>query len=281
MKRYRVLTFDFDARVHSLTQDVQDDWEDEVKVLHNRNREQTERGLIREFGEFAAENKRQNFIELGPKPFSILAFHNLFLEQVRIAFVVEAYYPALTAACALGERILNYLILSLRNDFTSTPEFRRVRNKDSFDNWDLAIKTLETWDVLLPEVAKEYRVLRDLRNKSIHFRPEVDRNDRPLALDAIRSLGSIVGTQFCAFGSQPWFITGVPGESYIKKDWESRPFIQKVYLPNCRALGPRHMVESINPWRICEDDYEDRDITDEEFCELRCASKSPGPVGLR
>src|SRR5690606_10868817 len=130
---------------------------------------------------------------VGPKPLSILAFHNRFLEQIRVAFVVGAYYPALTGACALGERILKYLVLSLRDDFKGSAEYKRVYNKDSFDNWDLALDTLEAWQVLLPEVVKEYRVLRDLRNKAIHFRPEVDRNDRSLALDAIKSLGNIVG----------------------------------------------------------------------------------------
>jgi hypothetical protein len=274
MKRYRVLGFDFDTRVHSLTQEIQEHWEDRVKELQRKNREKTERGLVREFGELAAEHKRQNFIDLGPKPLSILAFHNRFLEQIRVSFVMGAYYPALTAACALGERILNYLILSLRDDFKSSPEYKRVYNKDSFDNWDLAIDTLEAWQVLLPDVVKEYRVLRDLRNNAIHFRPELDRNDRSLALAAITSLGNIVGTQFSAWGSQPWFVTGVPGEIYIKKDWESRPFIQKVYLPNCVALGPRHRVESVLPWRIRDvQDYENRDVSDEEFCDLRRAGQ--------
>jgi hypothetical protein len=222
-----------------------------------------------QFGAYAADRKRQNFIDLGPKPFSILAFHNRFLEQVRTAFIMGAYYPALTGACALGERILNQLILTLRDDFKSSPQYKRVYNKDSFDNWDLAIETLEAWDVLLPDAAKEFRALRDRRNEAIHFRPDVDKNDRDLALAAIRSLGSIVGTQFAAWGRQPWFITGVPGEIYIKKDWESRPFIQKVYLPNCKAVGPRHRVESVVPWVIKDEEYDECEITDEEFCCLR------------
>src|SRR5207244_243496 len=109
----------------------------------------------------------------------------------------------------------------------------------------------------------------DRRNDAIHFRPEVDKNDRDLALASIRNLGAIVGSQFGALGSQPWFVTGVPGEIYIKKDWESRPFVRKVYLPNCRAVGPRHKVESVIPWIIKDKEYEDCEISDEEFCVLR------------
>ena len=90
MKRYRVLNFDFDTRVHSLTQEIQDHWEDHVKELHKDNRAKTELGLVQEFGELAAADKRQNFIDLGPKPLSILAFHNRFLGQIRVAFVMGA-----------------------------------------------------------------------------------------------------------------------------------------------------------------------------------------------
>ena len=274
MKRFRIFGYDFDTRVHALTTEIQDHWEERVKQLHTENREQTERGLIWQFGEAAADQKRQNFIDLGPKPLSILAFHNKFFEQVRVSFVMGAYYPAVTASCALGERILNHLILILRDDFKSTAEYKRVRNKDSFGNWDTAIDTLAAWDVLLPAVVLEFRKLRDRRNEAIHFRPEVDKNDRPLALDAIRSLNAILGDQFCAFGPQPWFITDIPGEIYIKKDWESRPFIRKVYLPNCVAVGPQHKIESVMPWMVKDDyPYEKREITDQQFCSLRLAAK--------
>lgn len=272
MKRFRVFQFDLDTRVRTLTDEIQDHWEERVKEQHRRNREQTVQELFQQFGAYAAERKRQNFIDLGPKPFSILAFHNRFLEQIRVAFIMGAYYPALTGACALGERILNQLILSLREDFKATAAYKRVYNKESFDNWDLAINTLEAWDVLLPEAAKEFRALRDRRNDAIHFRPEVDQTDRDLALASIKSLGSIIGTQFGALGRQPWFLAGVPGEIYIKKDWESRPFIRKVYLPNCKAVGPRHRVESINPWGIRDEDYDEHEITDDEFCLLRRSS---------
>ena len=116
----------------------------------------------------------------------------------------------------------------------------------------------------------EFRKLRDRRNEAIHFRPEVDEGDRALALGAIGSLGSILGNQFGAFGSQPWFITDIPGEVYIKKSWEDNPFIRKIYVPNCLAVGPKHKIESVVPWVVKDDyQYEEREVTDEEFCKLR------------
>lgn len=275
MKRYRILAFDFDSRVHSLTQEVRDEWEPEAKKLHRQNKDLVEKSLITSYGAEAQDAKRQNFIELGDKPISILAFHNSFFEQIRTAFVMGSYYPALTAACALGERILNHLLLILRDDYRHTREYKSVSRKDSFDNWDTPINTLEAWSVLLPDVAKEFHRLKDMRHKVIHFRPEVDRNDRALALEAIRCLREIIRNQFSAFGSQPWFITSMPGEVYIKKSWESNPFIQKVYLRNCLAVGPKHQIQALFPQVVVNDgfQYEECEVTDEEFSQLRNKQK--------
>jgi hypothetical protein len=270
MKRYRILSFDFDASVYLLTLEIRDEWEEDIKNQHRQNKESVEQSLVESYGAQAQEAKRQNFIDLGDKPFSILAFHNRFFAQVRNAFVMGAYYPALTAACSLGERILNYLILILREDYKHTPEYKTVYRKDSFDNWDLPINALESWDILLPDVAKNFRRLKDMRRKAIHFRPEVDRNARELALAAIQCLREIISNQFSAFGPQPWFIKSMLGESYIKKSWENKPFIKKVYLPNCLLVGPSHQIEALFPQAVVKDiEYEAREITDEEFSELR------------
>ena len=91
MKRYRVLSFDFDARV--------------IRSVFNsrrmgcprqgtasQNKQAIEQSLIDGYGNQASEAKRQNFIDLGDKPLSILAFHNRFLEQMQSAFVMGAYY---------------------------------------------------------------------------------------------------------------------------------------------------------------------------------------------
>jgi hypothetical protein len=72
-----------------------------------------------------------------------VAFHNVFFNQVRDSFVIGSYYPALTAACALGERILNHLVLGLRDSFRTAEEYKRVYRKDSFDNWMIPIDVLE------------------------------------------------------------------------------------------------------------------------------------------
>ena len=261
---------EFDTRARVLSWKIKDWWEPKVKELWHKNKTQIKESLLAQFGPIGGYEKIHNFIDLGAEPFSIVAFHNKFFRQVRRAFVIGAYYPALTATCALGERVLNHLVLSLRDSYRATPEYKHIHNKKSFDKWDLAIDTLESWGVLLPDTASKYRQLKDIRNNSLHFRPDVDRNDRTLALESIRTFSEIVSNQFACIGPLPWFIPEIRGASFIKKSWESNPFIEKVYLPNCHLVGPLHTVEIKNGKPIVRDEYDygDKEVTDEQFADL-------------
>jgi hypothetical protein len=134
MKRYRVLSYDFDARATTLKTEIRDDWEDKIKEQWKANKKSIKEGLIAEYGAVGAFDKIDNFVDLDASPISIIAFHNKFLRQIRSAYVIGSYYAALTGACALGERILNHLILRLRDSFKGTDEYKSVYRKDSFDN---------------------------------------------------------------------------------------------------------------------------------------------------
>ena len=275
MKRYRVFQFDFDSHPKLLTMIINNDADETVKKLHIENTTKIYTQFFGQFGLFNSEFKINNFIEIGPKPFSVVAFHNKFQEQMRNSFIIGAYYPSLTAACALGERILNHLIIKLRDEFKNTPQYKKVSRKDSFDNWDLAIDTLRSWSVLLPKTGEYYIELKGLRNKAIHFNPEIDDNDHELALSAIKILTNIINEQFPGGGNKPWFIPKMRGESYIKKEYENDPFIKNIYLPNCYLVGPYHTIKNVNNKLILNDDnsYSNNEITDEEFLELRYNKK--------
>ncbi|HCS63182.1 MAG TPA: hypothetical protein DIW64_03340 [Cellvibrio sp.] len=269
MKRYRIFSFDFDSRAQSL-ESVPEEWNEKAKELHLANREKTIKGLAYQYGEQQLEVKIKNFQDLKFKPFSISAFHNKFLQQVRNSYVVGGYYPALTGACALGERILNHLIILLRQYHKDSPEYKKVYRKQSFDFWPLAIDTLESWGELLPEAAEKFRALSEKRNRAIHFNPETDHNDQILALEAIHLIQEIVSIQFSAFGTQPWYFC-IPGEMYIKKEWENKPLIKHIFIPNSLLVGPKHKVESIIPNIVVNDqfEYSNDEISDEEYCALR------------
>lgn len=114
MKRFRIVVFDFDTR--SLLLDLYQGRED-LTELENNNYQRLLKDLILQFGEDQAELKIRNFIDVQSKPFSIIAYHNIFLNQIRNAFIIGCYYPALIGACTLGERILNHLTINLRDHF--------------------------------------------------------------------------------------------------------------------------------------------------------------------
>jgi len=268
MKRYRILQYDFDTRAHWLGLAIADDWELKVKQMHWQNRLNILDGLMSEYGRDGLAAKVVNFLDLGPSPLSVVAFHNKFAHQARVAFVMGSYYPALTATCALGERILNHLIRVLRDHFRSTDEYKRVHGKESIDDWRLAIDILERWDVLLPDTIGAFKELAEVRNRSLHFDPAMDTDDRPEALNALKLLNHIVESQFPAYGPQPWFLD-VPGAAFIRKEWETRPFIREIYLPNARLVGPCHKLEHVNgTWVVHDIDYDDRNVSDEEFVAM-------------
>jgi hypothetical protein len=269
MKRYRILAEDYDARANILTLDIKEGWEPQMKEMWRQNQNNIKNQLIAQFGAHAANLKLDRFIELGASPISIIAFHNNFLRQIRYAYVIGSYYPALTGACALGERILNQLIIHLRDDFRQSAEYKLVYNKDSFDDWEKTIGILESWQVLLPNVVSTFRELKKLRNEAIHFNPETDTNDKTLALESIRKLTAIVDGQFSGFGPQPWFIPDIPGCSFIKREYETFPFVRRIVVPNCSLVGPRHTLEHKNGWIVKDDfEYEAREISDSEFASL-------------
>lgn len=64
-----------------------------------------------------------------------------------MSFATGAHCASLVAAGALGERILNQLVISLRSDYHSHPATARVANKDSFQNWHTMLSALGEWGV--------------------------------------------------------------------------------------------------------------------------------------
>lgn len=270
MKRYRVLTVDFDTRANMLNTEIQDSWKPEVKAQWQENHRLIREGLIHQFGVESYQTKIDNFVYLGSAPISLISFHNSFLRQCRNAFVVGSYYPALVSACTLGERILNRLMISLRNHFKNTPEYKKIHRKKSFDDWKIAIQTLEGWNVLLPNVTTKFEQLEKLRHRSIHFNPEIETDVREPAGEAVILLQEIVKEQFSALGPQPWYINGTPGGAYVKKEYEEHPFVREVVLPNCELVGPNHRLEHRSQgWVLHDsDEYSNKEVSDEEFARM-------------
>jgi hypothetical protein len=265
-RRYNPYSFDFDSTPLSLDEPAEH-WDEPIKKSHLENRARAIERLKLEYGKRNIEAIIQNTRDLGPKGMSLVTYHNTMHRQARSAFVVGAYYPALVAACALGERILNHLILDLRESFRSSPHYRKVFNKDAFDNWPRSVEILIDWDVLLPEAAENFLKLETLRHRSVHFNFDTYTTMREDALTALTLLGKIISRQFGYFGGQPWFIANTPGVQFIKSSFETHPFVRTYLIPASGFVGVNYGMDLLGSGWVHLDyaDYGDGTLTDEEF----------------
>lgn len=270
MKRHLVYPIHFDARAYSLDP-IHPEWNENIKKQHEAERQRIINAIELQFGSHDLQTKVENFRELRELPFSIVSYHNQFFQEAREAFVIGSYYPAATAACALGERILNHLVIDLRDDFTHTSEYKKVHNKDSFDNWSVAIDVLSAWAVLRGETPENFSRLGRLRNQLIHFSPRLYGNERSIALEALTLLSGIIHAQFGFFGPEHWWaIKGTRGAQFIRKSAEQDPFIRRFYLSRSPLVGPYY---AINPQKegfafFDRKSYPEHEITDAEFVNI-------------
>ena len=281
-RRHLSWGMDFDSRALTLGEQVEDHWEPERKEMHRQNQEKHRHVMALEYGEHALEAKIENFVAMGTKPMSILAYHNDFFEQVRRSFVMGDYYPALVGACALGERILNHLILDMRPFFTHTREYEAVESQKAFSNWDVPINTLVAWDILLDRAAEQFRALKRLRHRSIHFNANIYATLRDDALAAVLHMRAIIEEQFATHAVRPWFIPGTAGHVFFKKEYESHAFVRVYFLSRCPFVGPLFgMGINEGRWEFYDvPDYGDGAWTDEEFAH-EYMTRDPEKVMLR
>ncbi|NEJ98635.1 hypothetical protein [Rhizobium ruizarguesonis] len=266
-RRYHPFSFDFDSTPMNL-KDHENHWDEQVKNEHANNRAQAVERLKLEHGARHIEMIIKNTIDLGPKSMSLLSYHNILHEQARRSFVTGAYYPVLVATCSLGERILNHLVLDLRDSFKASPHYKKVYRKDSFDYWPFAVTVLMDWKVLVNGVEAGFLALSDLRNRSIHFNPDTYRSLRDDALTALHRLDKIIAKQFGYFGRQPWFIENTPGAQFIKRNYETDPFVRTYIIPRSGFVGPLYGMELTREGRwqhLDYHDYGDEELADEAF----------------
>lgn len=279
MKRHLVYPIHFDTRYLSLDPE-QPGWSDEIKKQHQQSRQRVIDGIEAQFGARDLQTKTDNFRNLRELPFSIVSYHNRYFQEAREAFVLGSYYPAATAACALGERILNHLVIDLRGEFTRTPEYKRVYKKRSFDNWDVAVDVLSAWNVLRNETPKLFAELARLRNRLIHFSSALYGNERVIALETLTILSAIVTGQFGFFGPQHWWaIKGTRGAQFIAKGAEQDAFIRKFYLPRSPVVGPYYAINFQTEGVAFFDrtQYSENEVSDDEFVRVYNA-RSPEDV---
>ena len=270
MKRFRITNMEFDTRAKVLEIEILDSWEENVKLLWLQNKEIIISNIFTEYGQ--KPEVLVNFIDLGAKPFSVISSHNLYHEHARHAFIVGAYYASVTAVCALGERILNYLVISLRDTFKNVTTNEDINTHKSFSNWKLLNETLLEWGIFEEDIFDKFKALAQIRHRVIHYNKKLDTDLRETALQSLKLLAEIISIQFSGLANSKYFISEMASETYIKKQYENHPFVELVYLPNGTNVSPFHNVKNItNGVFEIEDlkEFEGREISDSEFIDLR------------
>jgi hypothetical protein len=268
MKRFRPIAVQFDSRALLMRADTKQ-YSQTVLNNHLKNLQSIDRELEYEYGAHGFDLKKKNFIDLGVHPFSVVAYHNEYLTQIRRSYICGDYYPALTGACSLGERILNHMIFTLRDDFKHI-KIKGINSPNPESNWDKCILALSKWKVLLPEVVQHFKELKELRHESVHYNTVTDEVPAKKALLTITHIQEITRLQFGALGIQPWYFHGSDA-CYVKKTYEDDPFVRNYILPSCLYLSPFYRVTQVMPtWQTTDYDVKiDLEDTDENFTSLR------------
>ena len=200
---------------------------------------------------------------------SVVDFHNQCLEQCRTAFVCGQYYPALTSAFALAERMLVHLVNGLRPRYCDKSSRQALYAWEQKQDAYMALELLLAWQVVRSEVADMWLELQVGLKNRLYVNNEDLLYKRDLAFEVLTQVEDIISLQFAGAGDLPWLFA-VNDEYYIRKEFEQHPFIQLVYLPSSVRLGPRHHIKRVFPWEFTDaEDEIEHGISDEEFAKLR------------
>lgn len=276
-RRYLIQAVSFDTRSQLLTTEPGPEWEPDTIALHKENVGRIRVNLIHEYGNDEHDRKIDDYAALGRAPWSAVDQHTLFLNQIRDSFAFGAYYPALVGACALGERLLNELVIRLRKSYASHPATTQdVAVHDSFSNWIVCISALVDWAVIDDPLATKFNKLRKLRNRSVHYGDHLVNSDaRNDALAAVLLIQEIIEALFRPHGGPPRFIEGTAGHSFLSLSSEDEPFVREFLLPAAVLVSPKFDMPfnlAKNWFDVLDDEtYQDRfpTLTDEEFAEHR------------
>ena len=263
---YRVLDFVIDTRAGALKSFRELKLKDQELGIRNY--------FKREWGELNFEEKLDRFINLDLSYIGVPEEYYDLLQPIISAYCCGYYYPAMTSAGALGERIMNRLIIKLRSYYKKSRYYNKVWKKQSFEQWDFPVKVLKEWKVISKEVAGLFLKLKKYRNDSIHYNKDYDFETN--SHDAIKILAKIIDAQFNYMNRKDLFwVFDVPGEILLRTEVIDDPYVREFVIPHCVQIGPCCEPTASPPVKSTK--FPLKPFSDEEFIELR-KNKSQKPI---
>jgi hypothetical protein len=234
----------------------------------NVNNKLLEQSFLNRFGAENFDHKLKRFIDLNLNFIGIPEEYYSLLTQIIEAYSCGYFYPAIASAGALGERILNRLVIKIRKHYSHTKHYKKIWNKNSFDNWDSVILILQDWNIISEEVGKLFLEFKMYRNNVIHYNDGYDFEQN--VSNAIEILIKIINKQFSYLHRKDLFWTfDSPGEILIKSEVINNPFVIEFILPNCVLITPYsvRVAEAVHETKRSQIIL--RPISDAQFIELR------------
>lgn len=255
-RMYKVVNFNLDLRVNSIKNDI----------LNQKSKDSALSSLKYEYGELNFEDKLKRFLDLN---FAFIGlpeeYYNLLLPIIS-AYYCGYFYPAMTGAGSLGERILNRLMFKTLHHFKASLYYRKFYNKNSSDNWELLVEALKDWKVISDTVGNLFLDLKTYRNDSIHYNEGYDfeKNTKEAILILIR----IINNQFNYIERKDLFwVFDSPGEIFLRSNTISNPFVIEFIIPHCVWISPLDEPTSNPPFKA--KDVPLKPLSDEEFIKIR------------
>lgn len=259
-RRYRLMNFFIDSTRNSYS----------TPALKEQADSYTEH-LKSVLGEHNFQEKFERWRKIDYPPLGLIDEYPEKITQIIHTYSAGYYYPAVTSACCLAERILNRLILKTRVHFKSHSHYKKIYRKNSFDDWGKMLTVINDWKII-PEKAVEFmRELMPVRHQSIHYNESYDFES--IAPIAINKLIAAITEIFGVINRKDiYLVFDIPGEIWVRSEAEKLPFVKEFVLPHCYYAHAVHDVDFDNK-KITEKLGKTGPLTDEEFVELRKSSK--------
>lgn len=248
---YRLTSFHFDALPNIQDLYGDDDILDYIKHLH---------------GEAGIEDKLNRWKKVRREHIWPIDEFNDYIEQVLQAYVQGLFFPSMTGAVCLAERVMNRLVFELRNHFKSSKHYKTIHGRgEKLQNWDLLILILADWDVFDESQTNLARKIHKYRTDSVHYVPNYNYKEK--SLESIKLVSELIDSLFSIYRRKDIFrVFEIPGEIWVRAEAQNLPFVREFILPSCRLMSAIHQITNDG---YCEDGAIVGEMTETEFITKR------------